>query len=161
MAVGRESAADYEHAVEKILSAIFYPALTDPELQTRVHEGRKIVDITYSNIARDGFFFWLRSHYKAPFIFVECKNYKSDPKNPELDQLSGRFSPNRGQFGLIVCREIEDKDLFLKRCRDTANDHRGYIIALDDNDIVSMALSREQHGIRFDQLKNQFQSLVM
>jgi hypothetical protein len=67
-------------------------------------------------------------------VFVECKNYTGDPANPELDQLSGRFSPLRGQVGLLGCRTFTDKGLFLKRCRDTAQDQRGFCIALDDDD---------------------------
>ena len=39
---------------------------------------------------------------------VECKNYSRDLKNPELEQLSGRFSPRRGQVGIAACRTIED-----------------------------------------------------
>jgi hypothetical protein len=66
---------------------------------------------------------------------VECKNYTADPKNPELDQLSSRFSIQRGQFGLLVCRTCLNRKLFDQRCRDTAKDGRGYVLLLTDEDV--------------------------
>ncbi len=132
---GRDHFDDYEKAIESFLTAIFYPSLTNPQLQREIHEGRKRIDITYTNVATSGFFYWLSQHYSAPHIFIECKNYGSDLGNPELDQMSGRFSPSRGQFGIIVCRGFANKELFLKRCQDTAKDLRGFIIPFDDSDI--------------------------
>jgi len=107
---GRDHFSEYERAIEGLLTALFYPALTHPELQTEIHEGRKRIDITYTNIATDGFFYWLALHYTAPNILIECKNYAGEVSNPELDQLSGRFSPSRGQFGILVCRGFDDKE---------------------------------------------------
>jgi hypothetical protein len=135
---GRQAASNYERAIESLLTALLYPSLANPTMQQRIHDGRKRIDITYSNVAQVGFFSWLKDHYRAPHVFVECKNYDGDPANPELDQLSGRFSPNRGVFGVLVCRSIVDKPLFGARCRDTANDQRGYIVYLDDEDLTGI-----------------------
>jgi len=68
---------------------------------------------------------------------MECKNYSRDVANPELDQMAGRFGPNRGQFGLVLCRSIQDHDLFLTRCRDTFRDNRGLIIPITDDDLIA------------------------
>lgn len=132
---GKDKATEYEDIIEKILSAILYPSLCNPKKQHNIHEGRKRIDITYTNEAKNGFFSWLSQHYTCPLIFVECKNYGNDIANPELDQLSGRFSPSRGQVGLLICRGINNKKLMYKRCTDTAKDHRGFIMTLDDSDI--------------------------
>ena len=89
------SAADaYHKAVEKLLSALFYPSLSMARMKFPIHNGRKRIDLTYTNSAAEGFFHWLSRHYPAPYLYIKCKNYSSDPANPELDQLGGRFSPS-------------------------------------------------------------------
>ena len=137
-ASGRDDADEYHRAIENLLTALFYPNLTSPQIEYPIHDGRKVIDIAYANVASRGFFEWVAKHYPSAMIFVECKNYSSDPANPELDQLSSRFSPRRGQVGLLVCRTITDKGRMAARCRDTANDGRGYVIALDDDDLRSL-----------------------
>lgn len=135
---GRSAADEYEKLIEKIFSLIFYPSLCNPKKQHKIHDGRKRIDITYTNEASEGFFYWLSSHYTCPLVFIECKNYSEDVGNPEVDQLSGRFSPSRGKVGFLVFRSIKDKDTITKRCVDTAKDGRGYIVPIDDNDVVEM-----------------------
>ncbi|ELN6934333.1 hypothetical protein RZY48_003814 [Vibrio navarrensis] len=132
---GREAAAEYENVIEDILSALFYPSLCHPTKQDMIHDGRKRVDITYTNEAKSGFFWWIANHYPCAHIFVECKNYGKEMGNPEVDQIAGRFSPSRGQVGILICRKIENKELMLQRCKDTANDGRGYVLPIDDDDL--------------------------
>lgn len=160
---GKEHFADYENAIESILSALFYPSLTNPQVQRELHQGRKRVDIVYTNIATSGFFRFLSLNYSASHIFVECKNYKGDPANPELDQLSGRFSPSRGRVGLLLCRSFKDKDLFWQRCKDTSSDDRGFIIPLDDDDLQELINERknEIYYPKFNALKERFDRLIM
>lgn len=160
---GKEQSSKYEKSIESLLTALFYPALTNPQVQYPIHEGRKRIDITYTNIGEKGFFRWLSMHYPAPHVFVECKNYGREIGNPELDQLSGRFSPSRGIFGILVCRNFENKELFWKRCRDTANDKRGYIIPLDDGDLENIVehVKDHQESIEFPVLKDFFERLIM
>lgn len=138
LATGRDTATEYENLIEKILSVIFYPSLCNPIKQFNIHEGRKRIDLTYTNEAKSGFFYWLSMHYPCPLIFVECKNYGKETGNPEIDQLAGRFSPSRGQVGFLICRTIENKKLMYKRCTDTASDYRGYMLVLNDEDIYSL-----------------------
>lgn len=161
--VGKDGATDYEKAIEALLSALFYPALIHPQIQHELHDGRKRIDITYTNVMSNGFFEWLGKNYPAPMVFVECKNYSSDPANPEQDQLAGRFSPSRGQFGFLVCRKIDNKELLMKRCRDTANDQRGYIIPLDDEDIFELVEAKRAGGdaVVFEKLKAKFNRLIL
>ena len=160
---GHDRSGDYETAVEALLSALFYPSLAYPQLQRRMHDGRKRIDITYTNLATAGFFSWIAHHYSAPHVFVECKNYSGEVGNPELDQLAGRFSPSRGQVGLLVCRRFDNKELFLRRCRDTANDQRGYVVALDDDDLeVLVATRRDLPGLpEYHLLRERFERLVL
>jgi hypothetical protein len=159
---GKEDADRYEKAIEALFTALFYPPLTSPISQHPIHDGRKRVDITYSNYGTAGFFKWLAANYPSAQIFVECKNYTRDLKNPELDQLSSRFSPSRGRVGLLVCRSFDDKALFEQRCRDTRIDDRGFIIALDDDDLRQLVRDRIEMPLFevFPLLRAKFQKLI-
>lgn len=66
---------------------------------------------------------------------IECKNYKEDIGNPEVDQLAGRFSVNRGKFGMLLFRNISDEKLLINRCKDLCTDKSEVIIPLMDNDL--------------------------
>jgi len=100
---------------------------------------------------------------RSQFIPVECKNYSKDPANPELDQISGRFSAQRGWFGVLCRRDLENKDLFVSRCRDTAVDGRGVILPLDDTDIIAMLdmIARSRRGDTNDFLEQRVRRIQM
>lgn len=137
---GKKDANKYHKLILGILELIFYPSLNNPIKEREINEGRKRIDISFDNSATGGFFHTLHDIHKIPsgYVFVECKNYSTDPENPELDQLSGRFSVNRGNFGFLVCRKIENKELLIKRCKDLWRDKRELIIPLTDEDIIGM-----------------------
>ena len=90
----------------------------------------------------------LGTTYDVPcqLIIVECKNYTKDISNPELDQIAGRFSARRGKFGIICCRNLQNKELFIERERDTVKDGRGYIIHLTDDEIIELLNQRKDNN---------------
>ena len=137
---GKEHASRYHHYIRSLLEILWYPYLMNPIIEREIHDGRKRIDIVMDNNAKDGFFFKLHNISKifCPYIYIECKNYESDIANPEIDQLSGRFSTSRGMFGLLVCRNLANQDVLKKRCQDTYVDGRGLIICLTDEDIIHM-----------------------
>ncbi|HVT27120.1 MAG TPA: hypothetical protein VHE81_03795 [Lacipirellulaceae bacterium] len=161
--VGKKDAPAYETAIEALLTALLYPWVIYPNVQHEIQGGLKRIDITYSNTGKGAFFGWLAANYPSAKIMVECKNYGADLGNPELDQLSSRFSPNRGHVGIIVCRAFQSKDRFLKRCRATADDARGFVITLDDGDlidVVAQAKAGQAKG-EFPLLRSRFDALIM
>jgi hypothetical protein len=161
---GADDATNYHHAVEALLSALFYSALDQPMREFPIHQGRKRIDIHYTNVATQGFFDWVNrvQNAPAPNVFVECKNYGHEVANPEIDQLLGRFSPLRGRVGLLVHRGFGDKSRLEARCRDSALDGRGFVIALDDDDLVQLIAERVQHpdSVTFTLLRQRFGALV-
>lgn len=138
IAPGNEAADRYHTFIMGALEFIFWPNLIYPKKEHEVHEGRKRIDITYTNAAQDGFFWRAHTAHNiaSRLIMVECKNYSKDPANPEIDQLAGRFGANRGQLGMLLYRTVDDYDRLCARCRDTAQDGRGYMIALGDAQVV-------------------------
>ncbi|XOK63729.1 hypothetical protein ACJ7K1_11665 [Paenibacillus elgii] len=138
--IGTKFASEYHKFIKSVLEILFYPHLSNPTMEEKIHQGRKRVDIVMNNITTGGFFHRLHDINKifCPYVFIECKNYSKDVANPELDQLSGRFAFNKGKFGILMCRNIDDRELLYQRCSDTYRDDRGLIIPLDDIDIISM-----------------------
>jgi hypothetical protein len=161
---GAADATRYQHAVERLLTALLYPALDNPVLEQRIHHGRKRIDIDYTNIATRGFFHWLHAVFgvNASYVPVECKNYTEDPANPEFDQLAGRFSIQRGHVGLLCFRSSADKDLIVQRCADAAVSGRGYMLPLDDEDLKALVDERKQlaDGQDFRFLHDRFKQIT-
>lgn len=153
ISVGPKYATDYQRLVLGSLTALFYPALILPQKEWEIHDKRKRIDIIFTNAADEGFFAQRRddSRVNANTIIVECKNYSEDINNAEIDQLLGRFDDNRGKFGIIACRSVQDAKKLLKRCRDASSRSRGYIIALTDADIIQMLLAKSQ--LRDDEIE--------
>ncbi|HXA20379.1 MAG TPA: hypothetical protein VN380_25595 [Thermoanaerobaculia bacterium] len=162
---GGERATEYHRTVAGILELIFYPDLFAPQLEHEIHEGRKRIDLTLDNGARDGFFHRLHSVLKIPcaYILVECKNYSRDVANPELDQMSGRFSPNRGKFGIVVSRTVDDMPLLLARCADSHRDDRGTILPLADADLITILEALGAGAVRPEQelLQDRLRAIVL
>jgi hypothetical protein len=140
IAEGNGTAAQYHSFAMGICTFLFYPGLICPVKEHEIHEGRKRIDIKYTNAAERGFFHRMMAsaQTRAISVFVECKNYSKELNNPELDQLSGRFGHQRGFFGMILCRRMDDRTRIIERCRDTANDNRGYMLVLEDQDLISL-----------------------
>jgi hypothetical protein len=146
---GHANAERYQGMIFRALDFVFSPWLQGGRKEQEISEGRKRVDIVFDNQAKDGFFADLKTKFDihCPYIFIECKNYSADPENPEFDQLAGRFSDKRGQFGLLVCRSIENRKAMTARCKDLIRDNRGYILVLDDADIGALIQFRSAANI--------------
>lgn len=146
---GKEAAGKYHSLILGILEFIFYPHLTNPRKERPINDGRKRIDITFDNASQNGFFRNLHEIKKIPcsYIMCECKNYSSDPANPELDQLMGRFSVNRGRFGLLLCRDIKNAKVLLARCQDIFKDRQEVIIVLTDKDLIDI-LNKKKEGVK-------------
>jgi len=133
---GIADAGRYVDAIERFFTAALYPTLRCPRKEVPINDGRKRIDLSYTNDATDGCFGWLQRNHASGNIFFECKNYSHEVANPELDQLAGRFSPTRGRVGFLVCRSVEDKGRLYGRCRDLAIGKQEFIIPLEDADLI-------------------------
>jgi hypothetical protein len=146
--MGAKHASDYHRLVLGALTALFYPSLIQPHKEWEIHDGRKRIDIVFTNAADRGFFAQRRDDQmvNANTVIIECKNYSEDLANPEIDQLLGRFDNNRGKLGIITCRSVDNVMALERRCRDAATRGQGYILVLTDIDITAMLRAKSQLG---------------
>ncbi|RUP09258.1 hypothetical protein [Hyphomicrobium sp.] len=161
---GDAHAGKFHSFIVGVLEYVFWPHLIYPKKEDPIHDGRKRIDITYTNAARDGFFYRVHTAHNigANYVMVECKNYSKDPANPEIDQMSGRFSTNRGRLGLLVYRDVNEYDRLLKRCRDTAQDGRGVIIPIGDDQLIEFLdlISQGKRHVIDDRLEKILEKLL-
>jgi hypothetical protein len=146
---GGGSASRYHSFALGVCTFLFYPDLIYPIKEFELHQGRKRIDIKFTNAGEHGFFRSVlqANQTRALSVPIECKNYEKQMNNPELDQLSGRFGHQRGFFGILLCRRMDNRQRIVERCRDTAVDNRGFMIVLEDSDVESM-LAMVQAGQR-------------
>ncbi|NNH19683.1 Uncharacterised protein [Bordetella trematum] len=158
--VGTDAATQYHRLMIGVVEMVFYPQLIRPVKEREIHQGRKRIDIVMENAASEGIFLRLPNVRRVPcaYVAIECKNYSSDVANPELDQLAGRFSFQKGKVGFLCCRNINNRELFLERCRDTFRDDRGLIVLLDDQVVDELLSLIERH--RRDDLDARISELV-
>lgn len=143
---GATAASQYHGFALGVCTFLFYPGLICPVKELEIHDGRKRVDIKFTNSGESGFFDRVQRspQTRSMSVMVECKNYTKEIANPELDQLAGRFGHQRGFFGILLCRRMDDRGLIIRRCRDAVVDGRGYMVVLEDSDLDELLEAVEQ-----------------
>jgi hypothetical protein len=63
---GKDEADLYHRRVDALFTKLFYPSLVNPRREVPVHEGRKRIDINYTNAAARGFFTGLQCTFLPP-----------------------------------------------------------------------------------------------
>ena len=104
----------------------------------------------------------LHDEYQKSFI-TRIRCHTRDVANPELDQIGGRFSPNRGQMIIIACRKADNMQALINRCGDTYKDSRGLIIPLVDTDfceLLQKKASKNEQAID-DLLQRRFHMIAL
>lgn len=151
---GTKHASAFHDLMIGIFEFLLYPKLVNPTKELGINDRRKRIDISFTNISEHGFFTYVptKVNIPCPLVFIECKNYKDDVKNEELDQLIGRFSTKRGRLGILSCRKIEDEKLFINRCIDTFKDDNGLIIPITDKDILRCLKTGDNCSEEFEKI---------
>jgi hypothetical protein len=161
---GPSTASDYHKTIVGILEMLLYPNASSPVLEAEINQGRKRIDIYFENSAKEGFFHTLHMIHKipCPYLIIECKNYSKDIQNPELDQMIGRLTVNRGMLGIITCREISKKELFFERCRDSFKNGHGLIVPLTDADLISaLEKLKLEHKTPLEEVLNEIKNTII
>ncbi len=139
---GLPNAHKYHRLAARIFYQIFAKLVDEPVIEREINETRGRIDITYKNKNKEGIFKSLSDLRKIPCpqIIVECKNYSSELKSDEYNQIFSRLSPDRGKLGFLLCRDKIDKQTVKKHCQDRyKGGENKYIIVLDDKDLKQLA----------------------
>jgi len=139
---GLSHAEEYQRVVSHALARIFRGDLRNMEIKPPMDGGRQIPDAVFTNSAEKGFFKDLMQKVECSHPMVEAKNTSNDPNSDEINQLNGRFNHMHGHFGILACRNVEDVEAVLERCKGKLPEN--YILVLTDDDIIELLeLSRE------------------
>jgi hypothetical protein len=162
---GKKDAKKYEDLIFNILRNIFESQLRNGKVQVPTDKRIGIIDIIFDNKAKSGFFYELKENHqiKSPYIYFECKNYKEDPVNTEINQLSSRLSELKGMFGVLVYRKVKNPNRFSERCEKEMNDNKKFIIGLTDVDIIKLVelkTSKKEEEIN-DYLSEKLKKLIL
>lgn len=145
LSVGNAYAADFHRLAELILRRVFQNSLRNFTIEKEINEGTKRVDIVARNFADKGFVRRLDSHYHIPSanIFIECKNYRDDPSNPETDQIANRLFKGTGMFGFLIYRACDNRALLRKRLKQFVREEK-YVMDLNQEDLITLLKLRKQ-----------------
>jgi len=137
----RKYATPYQRHIRRLISGLFVGRLEYAGSEVNQFGGVGRIDILYRNAATSGFFdeIMRRGTLRGGYVPVECKNYRDDPKNPDVGQVLMRLNPSFGMLGIIACRTAEDRDSIFARCIPYA--HREppqWVIVLCDRDFRRM-----------------------
>ncbi|AIQ50657.1 DNA cytosine methyltransferase [Paenibacillus sp. FSL R7-0331] len=149
---GLESSEAYKKLIFRCFNYIFSESLKRGRMEFGMNSRRKRIDIIFDNHANSGFFYFIRESYKVfcPRIIIECKNGGSDPANPDVDQLMGRFGKDISKFGFLTFRRIGNRKKFMDRCKDVLAQSGNYILFLVDDDIeklINLKMNSDEEGI--------------
>lgn len=133
---GQDNAEEYHRVVSYAIGRIFRGSLRNMDIKVKIDGGIKIIDTLFTNSANGGFFNNLKSKVECTYPMIEVKNISGDPINQDLDQLNGRLNQNRGHFGILICRDVSDKNAVISRCKTYLPTN--HILVLSDEDISEL-----------------------
>lgn len=128
----------YHRLISQIVLRIFRGSLRNMDIKPDMFHKLYILDTVYSDAG--GIFTQIlqNSGFNFSYILLEAKNLTFDPENDEFNQIFSRLSDDIGDFGLLVCRTIQDKALAKKHCETILTTHSKLVIVLTDEDILTL-----------------------
>ncbi|MCW4001247.1 MAG: hypothetical protein NWE93_13520 [Candidatus Bathyarchaeota archaeon] len=144
LSCGTDYAELYHRLTAWAIARIFRGFLRNMRMKVPIGDGTKIVDTIFTNVATEGFFYNVGQRKIAQFPIFEMKNYANDPVNEEFDQLNGRLNDQRGNFGVLVCRQVDETKAYA-RCKTFLPNN--WILFLTDNDIIQLLQYRSNNDV--------------
>ncbi|UVS79431.1 hypothetical protein Actkin_03179 [Actinokineospora sp. UTMC 2448] len=133
----------YQKLCEEILAYLFCPGLENPRTEVSTASKVNRRDIVMANYATDGFWEFMRSHYRADFVIADAKNYAAAIKKSEVLQIANYLTDRgAGLFGLIITR-VGASVGARWTMREQWVLYNKLIVVLDDSDVRQMLIARD------------------
>jgi hypothetical protein len=135
---GKPGWSQYQKLCRNIFEHLFCPPLSSPieESSNEAKVNRR--DFVVPNYANDGFWMFLRTHYRADYVVVDAKNLTGMSTKNHVLQVCNYMTPHgTGLFGVIITRKGTDRAADYTR-REQWVLHGKMVIVLSDDDILQM-----------------------
>jgi hypothetical protein len=143
---GKRDWSDYQKIVGQVFERLFCPPLQAPLLESADAAGINRRDLIFPNYADAGFWRFLREMYKADYIVVDAKNYKTAVGKHQVLQIANYLKPHgAGMFALIATRAGADNAARLT-IREQWMAYQKMILVLDDESLEVMLLAASSGG---------------
>ncbi|WP_020522428.1 hypothetical protein [Catelliglobosispora koreensis] len=143
MNCGRPDWVAYQRLCGNIFEYLFSPPLQAPIPESANASRVNRRDIVLPNYALDGFWYFMRAHYKADFVVVDAKNLCGLVGKNHVLQLANYLSGHgTGLFGMIASRRGADAAA-IYTYREQWLLHNKMIIILTDDDLLQMVETKK------------------
>jgi hypothetical protein len=137
-ACGRAEWPSYQKLCGDVLEYLFCPPLEKPISESTNIPRINRRDFVMPNYSTDGFWYFLRLHYRADYLVIDAKNYCGLVGKTHVLQLANYLSHHgTGLVGLIITRNGKD-NAAAYTCREQWALHAKMIVTLNDVDISQM-----------------------
>lgn len=143
---GRHHWTAYQQLCGDILSFLFRDVLEAPLEENSNQSQVNRRDFIFPNYSTDGFWSFLRQHYRADFIVVEAKNYEAPIKKDQVLQLANYLTTHgTGLFGMLVTRAGANRSAVWTQ-REQWVLHNKLVVVLTDADLRQMLTTKANEG---------------
>jgi len=140
---GRDDWFAYQKLCGDILELLFCPPLNTPIRESSNASRVNRRDFVIPNYVPDGFWQFMRLHYRADYVVVDAKNLCGQANKTHVLQLANYLSKyGTGLFGMIISRNGMGSD-GTYTCREQWMLHSKMIITLNDDDLLQMLESKK------------------
>ncbi len=143
LSCGRDDWFAYQKLCGDILELLFCPPLNTPIRESSNVSRVNRRDFVIPNYVPDGFWQFMRLHYRADYVVVDAKNLCGQANKTHVLQLANYLSIyGTGLFGMIISRNgMGGNGAYT--CREQWILHSKMIIILNDNDLLQMLESKK------------------
>jgi hypothetical protein len=161
---GQDSWREYEQICTEILTYVFTPDLSAPDIQSRSDDGLDIIDAIFPIRSSAPPWALIRSEFRTRFVVAEFKNHCDGIGPVQVESIAQYlWRPAQRLFGLLVSRTNPAAHAIAQRRRKWLEEEK-CIVFLSDDELCEMLQLRDAKAQAFDvidaQLEDFFRTLT-